>query len=445
MSFNNEISNVLRFHYKDTDAQAFRQERALATDLKLMSVIGSTRWLLPFQIKRVNSLETILLVQLYDKDDNLIRDITADFPADSAIEIYPLTNGYDYIQYFPVTNTMSPVLPCGYYYIKLFDTGGEWWVSELIYIKDFNYTTGFQNDYLRIDWKHSCNLADNYYEKNFINRIFIDSELAKPEELIEREEHKNELTGITTYSAMITAKIYKFTWIVPEYVYDALRTVWMNSLITLYKPNLESSTITEFSLSPSWNPDDGLVTIEVRFKTDIVVGTNCCTLLTDCCFIEVANVLGAVAELPAEPCTPGQRYLDVSSVPYVLVECVLGVWTPTDNEKCNYVSDGGLYWYYYDGDWYAMDDNDPDLESVTTVAGNTRKMLGVSFPYTNVQAQYKVLGVWTDIGSALDWSAFNLIGLTFDLAAGTYDFRFVASNLDLCEYTSNELSGVILA
>ena len=76
--------------------------------------------------------------------------------------------------------------------------------------------------------------------------------------------------GYTFIESQVSKKIYKFTFIAPEYLCDALRIVRLceNKRIT---NKSQVYDLTTFNMEPKWEDQGDLASVECEFETDTVI------------------------------------------------------------------------------------------------------------------------------------------------------------------------------
>lgn len=96
----------------------------------------------------------------------------------------------------------------------------------------------------------------------------MNTQIGKPE--YDFEEEATERMGYTFIESQISKKIYKFTFVAPEYLCDALRIVRLceSKQIT---SKLQTYDLTTFSMEPEWEDQGDLAAVECEFETDTVI------------------------------------------------------------------------------------------------------------------------------------------------------------------------------
>ena len=128
------------------------------------------------------------------------------------------------------------------------------------------------DDYLLLEYYNSYNfelkngIVD--FSDNFKFRCYLNTQVGKPE--YDFEEEATDRMGYTFIESQVSKKIYKFTFIAPEYLCDALRIVRLceNKQIT---SKLQTYDLTTFSMEPDWEDQGDLASVECEFETDTVI------------------------------------------------------------------------------------------------------------------------------------------------------------------------------
>lgn len=154
----------------------------------------------------------------------------------------------------------------GQYYLEIF-------VRDLgrIYSDIFTVTNNVDT-YLLLEYYNSYNfelkngIVD--FSDNFKFQCYICSQVGKPEYSF--EEEATERMGYTFIESQVSKKIYKFTFLAPEYLCDALRIVRLceNKQIISKKQVYD---LTTFNMEPEWQDQGDLASVECEFETDTVI------------------------------------------------------------------------------------------------------------------------------------------------------------------------------
>ena len=161
--------------------------------------------------------------------------------------------------------------------IKEIKYEGQYYLAITIFALGTVYSDVFTvcnrvDDYLLIEYSNSYNFelkngAIDFLD-NFKFNCYLDTQIGKPE--YEFEEEATDRMGYTFIESQVSKKIYKFTFLAPEYLCDALRIVRLcdNKKIT---SKLQSYDLTAFSMEPEWQDQGDLAAVECEFETDTVI------------------------------------------------------------------------------------------------------------------------------------------------------------------------------
>jgi hypothetical protein len=138
------------------------------------------------------------------------------------------------------------------------------------------------DNYIMLQWNHSCDLGNIYYNGGYKNRIFIKTDLGAPEYEYEVEAKENgdgEIIPVTQK----TRKVYKMVILnCSEPLVDALNALQMHDTVYLaYSNGLYSAQIKNIKTIVTWENDQCLATVELNFhQDDQIISNSCCTDLT---------------------------------------------------------------------------------------------------------------------------------------------------------------------
>lgn len=260
MTPNNNLS-VLPW-YDSISRQNHRRDYAYGNVYQL---ITPDRKLLPFQIRRSTRSNSVTKVLLRSIDGKLIADITNQIKETGLTVKRFETEGYDLIIY-PGTLHMAIKTPEGLYYAEITD-GVQNWYSEV-----FNVVRTI-NDYMKIEWWDEEPLyytgGQIYYEgEKFKNFIYLPTQVGKPEYDFQEEGEKRD--GYFFPEKQTSEKIYKFSFIAPEYLCDAMRIIRMSDHIKITSRG-ETYSADSFLITPKWQEQGDLAVVEAEFETDTVI------------------------------------------------------------------------------------------------------------------------------------------------------------------------------
>lgn len=155
----------------------------------------------------------------------------------------------------------------GEYYIELFTNLGYNYYSEII-----RFTSALDK-YIEIEYwnpENDFTLKGGVitFANNFHFKVFLESELGKPEYSFEEEATKR--LGYNFIESQISKKIYKFSAILPEYMCDALRVIRLCSNKILTSKG-ETHEMLSFEMEVDWQEQGDLASVNCEFEVDNVL------------------------------------------------------------------------------------------------------------------------------------------------------------------------------
>lgn len=261
MTQNNNIS-VLPW-YNSLSEQNHRKSYAYGA---IYPLIAPANILLPFQIMRTTRSNGITSVMLLDKAGTAVANITQPM-IEAGLQIVRFqTLGYDVILY-PATLPMPINMFDGIYYMRLSD-GVQTWYSEMFtVVQDVS-------GYVKVQWWDIENLVFDagqivYKNPAYKNTLYLCTELGKPE--YEFEEEGQDRDGYFFPEKQISTKKYKCTILAPEYLCDVMRFIRMADYIRVRDKYGNVYNCDTFLITPKWQTQGDLASVEIEFKTDTVV------------------------------------------------------------------------------------------------------------------------------------------------------------------------------
>lgn len=254
---NNNIS-PLPF-YDNIAMQNHRKDYAFG---QVYPLITYKNMLLPFQVV-IPKGSAINYVRLFDFNTDSFIDITASMKENGlAIKSYEDFKVLKYPGNLPIVELKQE----GLYYlaISINDLG-------LLYSDVFTSTNNI-NDYLLIEYYNHYNfelkngIVD--FSDNFKFRCYLNTQIGRPE--YKFEEEATERMGYTFIESQVSKKVYKFTFVAPEYLCDALRIVRLceNKQIV---SKLQTYDLITFNMEPKWEDQGDLASVECEFETDNII------------------------------------------------------------------------------------------------------------------------------------------------------------------------------
>lgn len=254
---NNNISPIP--FYSDIALQNHRKDYAFG---QVYPLVMPTGLLLPFQIV-LSSGREIEWARLYDFNTSRFTDITSSL-IDNGLAITS-SSGFRLLTY-PGVFSIPEITNEGRYYlaISILDFG-------VIYSEVFTMCDRM-DDYLMIEYYNSYNFELKNGVIDFSNgfkfKCYLCTQIGKPEYTF--EEEATERMGYTFIESQVSKKVYKFTFLAPEYLCDALRIVRLCENKTIISKQ-QTYELTSFNMQPQWEEQGDLAAVECEFETDTVI------------------------------------------------------------------------------------------------------------------------------------------------------------------------------
>ena len=255
---NNNIS-PLPF-YDDFALQNHRKDYAFG---QVYPLITYKNMLLPFQVVLTAGINSIEWVRLYNFKAGTFIDITTSLKDNGlALKAYTDFTILKYPGILPITEIKYE----GLYYLAISISG-----LGTIYSDIFTVTNNIDS-YLSLEYSNSYNfllkggIVD--FSDNFKFKCYLNTQVGKPEYSFEEEVTKR--MGYSFIESQVSKKIYKFTFVAPEYLCDALRIVRLCENKQIQSKGL-TYEVTAFSMEPEWQEQGDLAAVNCEFETDTVI------------------------------------------------------------------------------------------------------------------------------------------------------------------------------
>ena len=262
MTPNNNL-NILPF-YETLEEQNHRKTYAFGS---IYNLVCENSKLLPFQVRRVYAGgATINFLQLVNIDTDEVANIKDEAEAAGLNSKFFASEGYDLI-----INPSLMIFPNfrmrqGQYYLRLNDTAGNIWYSEIFTVVDD------LSSYLKLSyWDNENFVFENGhidYSEPYKNYVYLPTEIGKPEYPFEEEAQKRD--GHIFIEKQISEKQYKFNFIAPEFLCDALRIVRMHDNIQVLSKG-KTYDVETMIIAPKWQDQGDLASVNVEFECATVV------------------------------------------------------------------------------------------------------------------------------------------------------------------------------
>lgn len=246
--------------YDSLEKQNHRKSYAFG---QVYPLITYRNMLLPFQVVLTKGTK-VNWAKLYSLKGDIKIDIT-DSLIENGITLVNKYSGFVVLKY-PGTLPITEIKQEGQYYlaISVNDFG-------IIYSDVFTVCNDVSNCLL-IEYRNSKGLALKNgiidFSDNFKFKCYVCAEIGKPEYIF--EEEATERMGYTFIESQISKKVYKFTFLAPEYLCDALRIVRLCENKQIIS-NGQTYDLTTFSMEPKWEEQGDLAAVDCEFETDTVV------------------------------------------------------------------------------------------------------------------------------------------------------------------------------
>ena len=169
-----------------------------------------------------------------------------------------------YIVKQPLTSLLT-TLPVGRYYFKMNTSIGQLYSEEVTVVDNIT-------DYIKIEYWNENTLNFNSGEINFDDDfrfiLYIPSTIGKPE--YEFEEELTKRLGYKFIESQTSNKIYKFNFLAPEYICDAMRLIRLCDYIKL-TTKFDTFNALSFAYEPKWQDNGDLAAVDVEFDTDCII------------------------------------------------------------------------------------------------------------------------------------------------------------------------------
>jgi hypothetical protein len=258
---NNNL-NVLPF-YTNIEEQNHRKEYAFGN---VYTLISPTSKLLPFQIVREkqSTPSAVGVFQLINfktgAATNILSEMVAAGFALKLFADFDLLINYSALA-FGSAFTMAP----GQYYVRITDAENEWFSDVFTVVEDLS-------KYLKLEYWDSQNLEYSGglidYAHPYKNYCYLQTAIGKPEYPFEEEVENRD--GFTFVEKQVSEKKYKFTFLAPEYLCDALRIVRMHDFANIYTLGRKYS-VENIIFTPDWQTQGDIASVSVEFECDTVI------------------------------------------------------------------------------------------------------------------------------------------------------------------------------
>lgn len=172
--------------------------------------------------------------------------------------------GYDVIIYpgnLPAFNSMLN----GRYYLSAV-------IDSITYYSEIFTVVNDIQPYLQIEWWDNSDFVMDggtivYKNPSFKNRLYLMSDIAKPEYDFEEEGESRD--GYFYPIKQISKKTYRFSFFASEYLLDVMRFIRMSDFITIRKDG-QIYSLDSFLITPEWEDNGDVASVNAEFTAATV-------------------------------------------------------------------------------------------------------------------------------------------------------------------------------
>lgn len=274
MTLNNNLS-ILPFYNAISD-QNHRKDYAFG---EIYPLYCPDYNILPFQFIGGPFWSTTIgdyQLALINLNTGVETDLTSWFAAEAVVTNYA-TEGYTIIRYPAIVRNTASLLSEGRYYLRLYDDDSEQTVySEVVTV----VAEDSLQKLLVIEYSDGDDLIfdeGRIEYTDFVWKLYLPTQLGKPEYPF--TEELQERDGYSFFEKQISEKTFKFTFLAPEFLLDAMRVIRLsdniavgnkgwNRLGTSFNPKYEAET---FLITPTWEDGGWIASVEAEFQCDTIV------------------------------------------------------------------------------------------------------------------------------------------------------------------------------
>lgn len=252
--------------YVSIQLQNHRKDYAFG---QIYPLIAHTKRLIPFQFILDSAQESLEYIQLVSLATGNKTDILQDLKENGLSEEHYSDKDISVISFSGMLYLDTPIAP-GRYYLEV-GTNLFGVIKQSYYSEVFTVCENTDN-YLELEYSNSHDFTDEngaaQYIGGFTFRCYLDTQIGKPEYVF--EEEATERMGYTFIESQISKKIYKFTFLAPEYLCDALRIVRLCDTKKILSQG-QAYDLTTFSMEPRWEEQGDLAAVECEFETNTII------------------------------------------------------------------------------------------------------------------------------------------------------------------------------
>ncbi len=200
-----------------------------------------------------------------------LSDVTLEDSIDNAWSGVSIVNGADYsVIVIEPGNKLFSINSLELCYLELIVTydAQEYTLYSEVFLPTTDITKLLKINYSNLT-AFSAKGTILIYPENFYHELLLPTQVGKPDYVFEEDVTKRD--GYTFIEKQVSEKKYKFSFLAPEYLLDAMRIIGMHNSITITNIDATEYEVDHFLITPKWDTVGDLATVEVEFECDTVV------------------------------------------------------------------------------------------------------------------------------------------------------------------------------
>lgn len=233
-------------------------------------------FVVPYHAGQPDNIEVEFYRACCSEEQYLDNDFSAIMNGNGLVVKNDYTRRISVLTYF-AREERSLDLEEGMYYMKItlvYGAARNTYYSDVFFVKDASKL----NKYVCIKWRNEENLE---YDGGFIpygeleggepftNRLYLDTTIAMPE--YKFTEDGEERNGRFFPIKQISEKVYKMSFIAPEYLCDVMRLIRMADYIELYDGLGRTLIVEQFEMDVKWSQGGHYAEVTCSIQTDSVI------------------------------------------------------------------------------------------------------------------------------------------------------------------------------
>lgn len=254
--------------YTSLDQQNHRKSYAYGSIYPLYTMAN---FMLPWQVQINASGIHYLSLSVYKEDGTLYQSVD---PNDIDRDIvYVNTTNYAYAICIPAFPLVSNQPDGRYYAVMTIEPEDD--NNRIILYSEVYTVVQSMDNFLKIEWYDLNPLVYAggqicYSDKfSYRNYVYLPTELGKPEYTF--EEAGVDRDGLYYAEKQLSEKTYRFNFLAPEYLLDAMRIIRLSDFITITDQWGVAYYADKFLMTPKWTQNGDLAEVAVEFQTNTVI------------------------------------------------------------------------------------------------------------------------------------------------------------------------------